>query len=419
MPSHLDLPPPGHVKPWRPTSPRSASSPRLEGHAGSSTLPSSGATVRAPAPSPQTQQLQAQRQPQPDLNALRQQEGHNEQQGRERHDAAYGRADRIEAHLAWEHRRHAAFVAWTGALFWPSVDTDLFYYPFWPDAYDDAYWPDAYDDLFDSVYWATGNPDSDAPYAAPTAASLGLKESPHSGRRGGEEAVMCGSDNGIAMWPFARMESVLKLTAEQREMLDILKAVATQTAGYLKASCPREAALTPTGRLQAMISRLQPALNASHAIHAPLMTFYGSLDDEQKARFNAFGPDVGPKAETAGAANAMCLREKPRSAGVPTERIADAVRPSNIQQVKLNALAVANGRAIAILQTACPDRVSQTPVGRLEAIEARFDAMIQAAKEIQPALKDFYGSLDDEQKALFNTLGQQPLREMSESGIAP
>jgi hypothetical protein len=36
--------------------------------------------------------------------------------------------------------------------------------------------------------------------------------------------------------------------------------------------------------------------------------------------------------------------------------------------------------------------------------------MVQAAKTVQPALEDFYASLDNEQKARFNTLGKQAER---------
>lgn len=325
-------------------------------------------------------------------------------------------ADHVPPHLAWRRHHHAAFVAWNGPLFWPYVYSDLFYYPFWPDAYDDAYWPYAYDDFFDSVYWANGNPDSDDPYAAPTAASIGLTPASSHGTRpvGGAAAGICASDDGTTAWPFEKIERVLKLTAEQQAHLHVLRDVAAQAANQLKASCPHEAALTPTGRLQAMIERLQAAWSASHAVHAPLMTFYDSLSDEQKARFNAIAPDVGPKARTAGPDDAACSEQKPALTDLPTERIADAVGPSDSQQGRLDELAKANTRAIAILQSACPEREPQTPVGRLEAIEMRLDAMTQAAKIIQPALNEFYGSLTDEQKSRFNALGQLG-REMSEA----
>ena len=54
--------------------------------------------------------------------------------------------------------------------------------------------------------------------------------------------------------------------------------------------------------------------------------------------------------------------------------------------------------------------VPQTPVGRLDEIEKRTSAKIQAAKTVQAALQEFYASLTNEQKERFNTLGQQARR---------
>jgi hypothetical protein len=317
------------------------------------------------------------------------------------------RADRIPAQLAWGRHHHAGFVVWAGPLFWPYVYTDLFYYPFWPDAYDDAYWPYVYDDFLDSIYWATGNPYSAYPYAAPTAMSVSREAAPNRRQAGGVGTPICGSDSGITAWPFARIESVVNPTAEQQMFLEELKAAATQAADDLKASCPQAAALTPAGRLDAMLARLQATLNASRAVHGPLMKFYDSLSDEQKARFNGLGPNAGPKAATAGLSDAnACSGQKSGLADLPIEQIEDVVRPSEAQAASLGRLGNANEQAIAILQAACPDDVPQTPVGRFDAVEKRLDAMIQAAKTIQPALREFYGSLTDEQKSRFNTLGQ-------------
>jgi hypothetical protein len=313
------------------------------------------------------------------------------------------RADRIPAHLAWRRHHHAGFVTWAGPLFWPYVYTDLFYYPFWPDSYDDAYWPYVYDDFLDSIYWAGGNPYSEYRYAAPTAASVNRAAS-----RKTASAGLCGTDSGITAWPIARIVSVVTPTPEQQAFLDELKAAAAQAADDLKASCPQAAALTPTGRLEAMLVRLQATLNASRTVHAPLMKFYNSLSDEQKARFNGIGPNAGPKAGTGDLSEAnACSGQKTGLADLPVEQIEDAVRPTEAQAASLERLGKANQQAIAILQAACPDAVPQTPVGRLDAIEKRLDAMIQAATAIQPALQEFYGSLNDEQKSRFNTLGQQ------------
>jgi hypothetical protein len=309
------------------------------------------------------------------------------------------RVDRVPAQIAWRHHHHAGFVAWRGLLFWPYVYTDLFYYPFWPDAYDDAYWPYVYDDFLNSIYWATGNPYSPYPYAAPTAVSVVTETSP------GND---CASGDDLTSWPFAKIESVLRPTAEQQALLDELKAADAKAADALKVSCPQAAALTPTGRLEAMLLRLQATSNAVHAVGAPLMKFYNSLTDEQKARFNAIGPDAGPKASTAQIADAnACSGREPGLTDLPIESIEDAIRPSDAQQARLNELGKANDHAIAALQAACPDSVPQTPVGRLDAIEKRLGAMIEAARAIKPALEAFYGSLTDDQKSRFNTLGQR------------
>ena len=47
-----------------------------------------------------------------------------------------------------------------------------------------------------------------------------------------------------------------------------------------------------------------------------------------------------------------------------------------------------------------------TAVGRLDAVQTRLQAMIQAADTVRAPLGDFYSSLTDEQKAAFNNLGQ-------------
>jgi LTXXQ motif family protein len=53
---------------------------------------------------------------------------------------------------------------------------------------------------------------------------------------------------------------------------------------------------------------------------------------------------------------------------------------------------------------------AQTPVGRLDVMHDRLAAMLNAAKTLQPVLNDFYASLNNEQKAAFNTLGREARR---------
>jgi LTXXQ motif family protein len=332
-----------------------------------------------------------------------------------RADRGLWRVERVAAWLAWKRHRRAAFVAWGRGVFWPYVYTDLFYYAFWPQAYDDGYWAYVYDDFVDSIYWANGNPYAEYPYAAPTAESIGVAlgriQKLRQVSRGAPD--VCEPDKGITAWPFQQIERVVQPTTQQQLLLDQLKEAAAQAASSFKASCTLTSALTPTGRLQAMLDRLQATIDAVHKVRPPLVSFYDSLTDEQKARFNAIDPVAKQEVRTSRNepqdTNA-CVGQKPGLTDLPIERIEDVLRPTEAQTAVLERLSKATDNAVTILQGACPDNIPQTPVGRLDAIEKRLDAMIQAAKTVQPALQEFYASLTDEQKSRFNTLGQQALR---------
>jgi LTXXQ motif family protein len=54
--------------------------------------------------------------------------------------------------------------------------------------------------------------------------------------------------------------------------------------------------------------------------------------------------------------------------------------------------------AANLLSSECPTYRALTPVGRLQAMEQRLDAMLRAVQTVQPALEKFYASLNDEQK---------------------
>ncbi len=66
------------------------------------------------------------------------------------------------------------------------------------------------------------------------------------------------------------------------------------------------------------------------------------------------------------------------------------------------------------IKAACPSELPATPPDRLAAIGKRLQAMLQGVATVQPALTDFYGSLSDEQKARFNSMGKQLFAENQE-----
>ena len=82
------------------------------------------------------------------------------------------------------------------------------------------------------------------------------------------------------------------------------------------------------------------------------------------------------------------------------------LHPAGQQKDALDRLSKATKDAVERLQAACPDDVPLTPLGRLEAMEKRLEAMLHAAALVQPAMDEFYAALSNEQKARFNTLQQ-------------
>ncbi|GLR86630.1 hypothetical protein GCM10007857_33410 [Bradyrhizobium iriomotense] len=315
---------------------------------------------------------------------------------------------------AWRHRHPAVFVAWLGPVFWPYAYSDIFDYTFWSYAYEPGYWAYAYDDFVDTVFWggdgAYSAYASTNPYDYPqTGGSYRARRSSSVSPRALRQ--LCDApDKGVTAWPFASITQAVRPTPEQRSLLDDLKAAARRAADAFKQSCNDSYALTPPGRLRAMTNRLSATLEAVKIVRPALEKFYGSLSDEQQARFNALGPNIGersqqqPQQQEANAQPDSCGDPKSSLTQLPIERIDAAVQPAGKQKEALDRLSDATKQAVQALQAACPDQVPLTPVGRLEAMQIRLQAMLEAANGVLPALDEFYATLSSEQKARFNTL---------------
>ncbi len=321
-------------------------------------------------------------------------------------NATNWRRSHVAAHHAWRRGLRAAFVPWYGPVFWPYAYSDVFDYAFWPYGYDDGYWFYAYDDFFDGIFWGEYGPPEDYAYAPPYAGSSPPRASYAQVR---ELCTQPGS--GVTAWPFADIERKVVLNGEQKQLLDDLRKAGNDAAASFKASCPAENAfpLTPPGRLAAMTARLDATLQAVQTVRPPLERFYDSLSDEQKERFNSIAPSKprnNAEAAQASTEAKSCKEQKPGLTNLPIERIEDAVKPTDAQEAKLKGLEDATAKGVSILQAACPDETPITPPGRLEAMETRLKAMIEAANTVKDPLETFYGSLTAEQKARFNRIGQ-------------
>lgn len=83
-------------------------------------------------------------------------------------------------------------------------------------------------------------------------------------------------------------------------------------------------------------------------------------------------------------------------------RIEQVVRPTDAQRSKLDELRKAAAKAREITAAACPSEIPASPVARMELMEKRMSAMLEAMKTVRPAFAAFYESLDARQQARFN-----------------
>jgi hypothetical protein len=307
----------------------------------------------------------------------------------------------------WRHRRPIIVIGWFGPLFWPYAYSDFVDYTFWPYAYDE-FWPYAYDDFYVGMF---------GPYSYEGSAYSGIDPASASPRRvkarkrpaAAGPQVCQAQVPELTGWPIQQIAQTVQPDEAQRATLSSLKDAAGMALDVLQSACPDDLPSTPTGRLAAMRKRIEGMSQALAIVKPALNQFYDSLSDEQKARFNPIAP-AAQSTTPARVANRpadlaqVCSGQAARPA-MPSERIAQALHPSDAQRAALQMLDDASAKAADYLKANCAADEALTPPGRLAAMEQRLNAMLEAIKLVQPALESFYGSLTDEQKARFNQLG--------------
>jgi hypothetical protein len=301
-------------------------------------------------------------------------------------------------HFRFRHRTRFFAIGFAGPLFWPYAYNDFYDYVFLPHAYDE-FWPYAYEDVYQGMFGLYASAGGGGGSA---------------GRRGGGAAnaqaasgSICGEQlSGLTDLPIERIAQTVQPNESQRAALDDLKTAGAQAVEILHAACPTDLPSTPLGRLEAMEKRLSVMLEAVRTVRPKLEAFYQSLTDEQKARFNEIGPDLQRAPRTAANDAANCRGGKAALADLPIDSIEASVQPTRAQETALARLHDAIAKSVATLSEACAAATPGTPVGRLDAMQKRLEAMLSAAQAIRPALEEFYASLDDEQKAKFNRLNR-------------
>lgn len=112
----------------------------------------------------------------------------------------------------------------------------------------------------------------------------------------------------------------------------------------------------------------------------------------------------------------MCGQDTRDIAGLPIDKIQQAIQPNAEQRAALDDLANASLKAAQDIRAACPTDISLTAPGRLAAMQQRIEAMMSAVAIVQPALDKFYNLLNDEQRARLTALGNdQRQRQTAET----
>ena len=142
------------------------------------------------------------------------------------------------------------------------------------------------------------------------------------------------------------------------------------------------------------------------ALRPTFTTFYGLLDDEQKARLVAMGmsndasgkQDVASK-RSGSKQDSLCQQWVINLRSWPVRQIENGTSLSDEQHATLYELTAAIYRAAGRLGTSCNADERFTPPGRLEARQDQLQALQQGIDAIRPVFSQFESELTDVQKA--------------------
>ena len=281
---------------------------------------------------------------------------------------------------------------WVGPLFWPFAYYDVIDYTLWGDGM--GFWGYGYRDIYAAIF---------TPYDED---ELARYMTPVRHRRPGRVpslAQICGDDfSEFARLPVERIRAAMRSSEEQRAALDDLANASSEAAQAVSATCPTEAAATAPSRLKAMQGRLEAMKAAIARVRNPFETFWETLDDDQKAQLAEAGKQraqFSPKVPFA----QSCT--PPDALPWPAKEIEERLHLNDDQHYQLGVLQRASVLASNTVNFDCQPDENLAPPDRLATAETRIDAMLDAIKQVAPALDDFLGSLSDEQKAQFETIG--------------
>lgn len=197
----------------------------------------------------------------------------------------------------------------------------------------------------------------------------------------------------------ARIQAEVRPTGAQAQQLQKLGGALAMAAQYLATACPRDIPAQPTARMQLMEWQIEKLTQALDIVRPPLADFQQSLNDRQRARFNAAAANGGNTAT----GNVMpACAVAPTAIDSSVEQISLSVQPTDAQRDAFAAVKDAFGGAARDLDAHCTASTPADPLARLEATQARLDATWRAVVAIQSSLANLENGLSTEQRSRLN-----------------
>ena len=233
--------------------------------------------------------------------------------------------------------------------------------------------------------------------------------------------------------PLDAVAETMNPTEHQRDALEQIRHAALSASETLAAACPKNVSANVRERLETL-SRTLDAMATSLATLRPTFTiFYGSLNDEQKARLVAMTlskdgqPHLEEKSRSRqeqelayrrGNSGGDCQQWITYLKGWPIRQLEERTSLTDSQRATLYDLTAVIYRAAGKLGTMCHADDRFTPPGRLDARQEQLKALQESVNAISNAFSRFEDELTDSQKAqlrgvlnLASTAGQRSVRQ--------
>ncbi len=290
----------------------------------------------------------------------------------------------------------ASRLGWVGPPAWPTAFEDLLGFTFWADDYAQRLQGRGFDVIADTI---SGH--FDVPRSAARTATTGAAANDAS-----NSADHCAdTSNTQVTWPAARIEQLLQLSDAQHEALQKLQTSASQSAKSIRADCRDPEALSPPDRLRALVQTLWVVRDAGISMRAPLKEFNDALTSTQKISFAEHQPQNNAASDTKIAnteANKQlqaCAMQNAEKAERMAKEIEMRVRPTKDQAASFENLHKVSGEMAKLLIASCAKPIPADPMARLDSADDQLTVINYAATTVQVAFDDFYGKLNNEQKA--------------------